>query len=144
MLFSQTIDGIDSEISELLAQVEAKKQKQSQLIELDALTDNTLEGLADVLSKIKYNAPDAIASLKSAVMGLFPNDGNDGGDQREPSPEPDDKPDSGEVMLTDATSVDESEETEAINFIDETASNTQRWKVSAATLNRNWNSTGNV
>ena len=119
MLFSQTIDNIDSEISELLAQIEAKKQKQSQLIELDALTDNTLEGLADVLSKIKYNAPDAIASLKSAVMGLFPNDGNDGGDQREPSPEPDDKPDSGEVMLTDATSVDESEETEAINFIDE-------------------------
>ena len=53
MLFSQTIDNIDSEITALLAQVEAKKQKQTQLIELDALTGSTLEGLADVVFQIQ-------------------------------------------------------------------------------------------
>ncbi|HEY9819925.1 MAG TPA: hypothetical protein V6D35_03980 [Candidatus Sericytochromatia bacterium] len=40
MLFSQTLDAIDLEISELNAQIEAKKQQQTQLIELDALTDD--------------------------------------------------------------------------------------------------------
>jgi hypothetical protein len=89
MLFSQTIDNIDSEITALLAQVEVAKQRQTQLIELDALTDHTLEGLADVVSKIQCNAPDAIASLKSAVLNLFgTDDGNDGGNQpTEPAPD---------------------------------------------------------
>jgi hypothetical protein len=90
MLFSQTIDNIDSEITALLARVEAAKQRQTQLIELDALTDHTLEGLADVVSKIQCNAPDAIASLKSAVLTLF--DGNDGGNKLT-SPLPDTDPD---------------------------------------------------
>jgi hypothetical protein len=90
MLFSLTIDTIDSEIAALLAEVEAKKQEQSRLIELDALTDHTLEGLADVVSKIQCSAPDAIASLKSAVLELFgTDDGNDGGNQPD-NPTPDD------------------------------------------------------
>jgi hypothetical protein len=97
MLFSQTIDNIDSEITALLAQVEAKKQRQTQLIELDALTDHTLEGLADVVSKIQCKAPDAIASLKSAVLGLFGNDGNDGGNQPT-DPMPDTDPDEPELL----------------------------------------------
>lgn len=93
MLFSQIIDSIDSDITALLAQVEAKKQKQSQLIELDALTDNTLEGLADVVSKIQCSVPDAIAFLKAAVLTLFDDgdDGSGGGNQpHSPTPEPDD------------------------------------------------------
>ncbi len=61
MLFSQTIVSIDSEITALLAQVEAKKQRQSQLLELDTLTDNTLGQLGDVVSKIGHYAPNAIA-----------------------------------------------------------------------------------
>jgi len=59
MIFSQTIDKIDRELTALLAQVEAKKQKQTQLIELDALTDHSLEELAHVVSKIQCSAPDA-------------------------------------------------------------------------------------
>jgi hypothetical protein len=90
MLFSLTIDSIDSEIAALLAEVDAKKQEQSRLIELDALTDHTLEELADVVSKIQYSAPEAIASLKSAVLNLFgTDDGNDGGNQPD-DPTPDD------------------------------------------------------
>ncbi len=89
MLFSQTIDNIDSEITALLARVEAAKQRQTQLIELDALTDHTLEGLADVVAKIGHYAPEAIASLKSAVLELFgTDDGNDGGNQpTDPTPD---------------------------------------------------------
>jgi hypothetical protein len=90
MLFSQTIDSIDSEITALLAQVEAKKQQQNQLIELDALTGSTLEGLADVVSKIQCSAPAAIASLKVAVLTLFDDgdDGSGGGNQpHSPTPE---------------------------------------------------------
>jgi hypothetical protein len=99
MLFSQTIDNIDSEITALLARVEAAKQRQTQLIELDALTDHTLEGLADVVSKIQCSAPDAIASLKSAVLTLFDSgdDGNDGGNQPT-DPMPDTDPDEPELL----------------------------------------------
>jgi hypothetical protein len=75
MIFQSELTNIDSEITALLARVEAAKQRQTQLIELDALTDHTLEGLADVVSKIQGSAPDAIASLKSAVLTLF--DSND-------------------------------------------------------------------
>jgi len=93
MLFSQTIDSIDSEITALLAQVEAKKQRQSQLLELDTLTDNTLGQLGDVVSKIGHYAPEAIASLKTAVLTLFDSgdDGNDGGNHPTDTP-PDNNP----------------------------------------------------
>jgi hypothetical protein len=99
MLFSQTIDSIDSEITALLAQVEAKKQRQSQLLELDTLTDNTLGQLGDVVSKIGHYAPEAIAQLKSAVLTLFDSgdDGNDGGNQPT-DPTPDTDPDEPELL----------------------------------------------
>jgi len=116
MLFSQSIDSIDSEITALLAQVEAKKQQQSQLIELDALTDHTLEGLADVVSKIQCSAPDAIASLKTAVLTLFDsgNDGDDGGNQQPTDPTPNTDP-----TLSTQHPIPDSDEVEGVNFIDE-------------------------
>ena len=100
MLFSQTIDYIDSEIAALLAEVEAKKQQQSQLIELDALTDSTLQGLADVVSKVQSSAPDAIAPLKSSVLALFDSgdDGNDGGGNQSTDPTPDTDDDDFELL----------------------------------------------
>jgi hypothetical protein len=94
MIFQTELTNIGGEISQLLAQVEAKKQRQSELLELDALTDSTLGQLGDVVSKIGHYAPDAIATLKSAVLRVFPDDGNNGsngGNQPiEPTPEPDD------------------------------------------------------
>jgi hypothetical protein len=98
MIFQSELTNIDSEITALLARVEAAKQRQNQLIELDALTDHTLEGLADVVSKIQCSAPDAIASLKSAVLELFgTDDGNDGGNQPT-DPMPDTDPDEPELL----------------------------------------------
>jgi hypothetical protein len=83
MLFSQTLDKIDLELAELLAQVEAKKQYQSLLIELDTKTYNILEQLGDVVSKIKHHAPETMASIKTAVFSLLGGgdggNGNDGG-----------------------------------------------------------------
>lgn len=98
MIFQSTIDQIDAEISQLLAALEAKKQRQCQLLELDSLTDHTLEGLAAVVSKTAHYAPNAIASLKSAVLELFgTDDGNDGGNQPT-EPTPDDDPDEPELL----------------------------------------------
>jgi len=105
MLFSQTIDHINTEIHDidrqiavLVAQIEAQKQRKTQLFELNALTDHTLEGLADVVSKIQSSAPDAIASLKTAVLKLFcTEDGNDGGNQPT-DPTPDTDPDEPELL----------------------------------------------
>lgn len=79
MLLSQTIDNIDIEISELLAVVEAKKVQQSTLIELDAKADDLLEQMGELVSKVKYHAPDEINSLRDAVLNLF-----DGGDNKNP------------------------------------------------------------
>ena len=70
MLLSQTIDTIDIEISQLMAQIEAKKQRQSQLIELYALTNDVLEQLGNVVSKIKLHAPEATTSLRETVLSL--------------------------------------------------------------------------
>jgi hypothetical protein len=93
MIFQSDIQSIDSEINQLLAQIEAKKQRQSQLTELDTLTDSTLGQLGHIVSKIGDYAPSAIASLKSAVLTLFDSgdNGNDGGNQpTNPTPQPDD------------------------------------------------------
>lgn len=90
MLFSQTIDTIDIEINQLHAQIEAKKQHQSLLIELNALTDGILEQLGDVVSKIKHHAPDATSSLRETILSLLDDEdsGSDGGNQpTEPSPD---------------------------------------------------------
>lgn len=78
MLLSQTIDNIDLEISELLAIVEAKKVYQSTLIDLDAKADDLLEQMGELVSKVKYHAPDQINTFRDAVLNLF--DGNDNND----------------------------------------------------------------
>jgi hypothetical protein len=93
MLLSQTIDTIDLEINQLYAQIEVKKQHQSLLIELDALTDGILKQLGDVVSKIKHHAPDATSSLREAVTSLLNEEdsGKEGGNQP-PEPSPDTNP----------------------------------------------------
>lgn len=83
MIFQSELSTLGSEISQLLAQVEAARQKQAQLTELDALTDSSLTQLRDVVSKVGHYAPDAIANLKSAVLTLF-DSGVSGIDSGEP------------------------------------------------------------
>lgn len=93
MLLSQTIDTIDQEINQLMAEIEAKKQRQSQLIELDALTDDVLEQLGNVVSKIKHYAPEATTSLRETVLNLLNDEGGDSDSGNQPiSPTPDTNP----------------------------------------------------
>ena len=82
MLLSQTIDNIDLEISELLAVVEAKKVRQSTLIELDAKADDLLEQMSELVSKVKYHAPDEINLLRDAVLNLFDGDDDNNPDHQ--------------------------------------------------------------
>jgi hypothetical protein len=91
MIFQNTIDHIDTEVTELLSQIEDLKRHQAQLIELDTLTDSTLGQLGDVVSKIGDYAPDAIASLRNAVLNLFDSgdSGNGGGNDQPTDPTPD-------------------------------------------------------
>jgi hypothetical protein len=107
MLLSQTIDTIDQEINQLMAQIEAKKQRQSQLIELDALTDDVLEQLGNVVSKIKHHAPEATTCLRETVLNLL-NDGDSdsGGGNQPTSPEPDTNP----TLETDNSGTQETEQ----------------------------------
>jgi hypothetical protein len=98
-IFDRQIESIDSEIAQLQALIEAQAQRQNQLIDLQAVAESALESLSTAVSKINSSEPDAIASLKSAVLTLFDsNSGNDGGDQPEPSPDPDDKPDTAIIV----------------------------------------------
>src|SRR4028119_825095 len=96
MIFQNQISSIDSEINQLLAQVEAARQKQAQLTELDALTDSSLTQLKTVVSKVGHYDKSAIANLKNAVLGLFGTDddsGDHGGNQPiEPTPDTDPTP----------------------------------------------------
>jgi hypothetical protein len=93
MLLSQTIDTIDHEINQLMAQIEAKKQHMSQLIELDTLTDNVLEQLGNIVSKIQHHAPEATTSLRETVLSLFNDEGGDSDNGNQPtSPTPDTNP----------------------------------------------------
>lgn len=93
MLLSQTIDNIDLEISELLAVVEAKKVRQSTLIELDAKADDILEQMSELVSKVKYHAPDEINLIRDAALNLF--DGDD-----------DNNPDNQSTALTPKTALE--------------------------------------
>jgi hypothetical protein len=86
MLLSQTIDTIDHEINQLIAQIEAKKQHMSQLIELDSLTDNVLEQLGNIVSKIQHHAPEATTSLRETVLSLFNDEGGDSDNGNQPTP----------------------------------------------------------
>lgn len=89
MIFQSDIASINNEIELLLAQIEVARQKQAQLSELDALTDSSLTQLRDIVSKIGHYAPDAIASLKTAVLTLFDSGG---GGSQPIDPTPDDDP----------------------------------------------------
>jgi hypothetical protein len=90
MLLSQAIENIDIEVSKLLALVETKKAHQATLIELDAKADNLLLQMGELISQVRYHAPDEIGSLRDAVLKLFDGDDNDNQPNNhptEPTPE---------------------------------------------------------
>lgn len=92
-IFERQIESIDSEIAQLQALIEAKNQRQNQLIDLQAVAESALDSLSTAVSQIEASEPTAIASLKSAVLAMF-GDGNGGDEGWEPTaPTPTTDPD---------------------------------------------------
>ncbi len=93
MIFQTELSTLDTELSQLQALLDAKRQQRSLFEELDAETNAAIETVALLKTKIEAVSSSAIASLKSAVLILFDNgdNGSGGGNQpTEPTPEPDD------------------------------------------------------
>ena len=93
MIFQSELSTLDTELSQLQALLDTKRQQRSLFEQLDAETNTVIESVALLKTKIEAVGNDAIASLKTAVLTLFDNgnSGNDGGSQPiEPTPEPDD------------------------------------------------------
>ncbi|MBD2060676.1 hypothetical protein NDI37_25485 [Funiculus sociatus GB2-A5] len=90
MLFQSDIQNLESEIASLQAVIAARQSRIDQLNQAESVAGSAIQTLQDAVVKVSELAPDAIALLKSAVLGLFSDDG-EGGD--EPSPEPEPTPD---------------------------------------------------
>jgi hypothetical protein len=92
MIFQTELTSLDSELSQLEALLNAKRQQRNVYNQLQQQTEGYLEGLAKLKQQISEAVgTNALASLKSAVLGLFgtDDDGTDGGNQpSDPSPQP--------------------------------------------------------
>jgi hypothetical protein len=89
MILAQQLTTLDTEITQLQALIEAKRQQQEQLAQLDIQTGDALGLIKVCLEDLGKVAPDAIASLRSAVIKLF--DSNDDGGT-DPTPDNDPTP----------------------------------------------------
>lgn len=103
MILTNELSTLDSEIAQLQSLIEAKRQQQEVLTSAENLASEALSRLTQALFKIEEIAPSAIASLKSAVLGLFDNGdngtGDDGGNQpTDPTPDSDPTPDEPELL----------------------------------------------
>ncbi|MBD2006996.1 MULTISPECIES: hypothetical protein [Cyanophyceae] len=90
MLFQNDIQNLQSEIANFEAIIAARQSRIDQLNQAETVADGAIQSLQDAVAKVSELAPDAIALLKSAVMGLFSSD--EGGNNN-PSPEPEPTPD---------------------------------------------------
>lgn len=93
MIFQTELTTLDTELSQLQALLDAKRQQRCLFEELDAETNAAIEMVALLKTKIEAVNSNAIASLKSAVLVLFDSgdNGGDGGNHPiEPTPGPDD------------------------------------------------------
>ena len=97
MILQPKLTNLETEIAQLQALIEAKRQQQEHLVQIDRQTGDALALIKVCLEDLGKAAPDAIASLKSAVLGLFGDDGNDGGNQPT-DPMPDTDPDEPELL----------------------------------------------
>jgi hypothetical protein len=101
MILAQQLTTLDTEITQLQALIEAKRQQQEQLAQLDIQTGDALGLIKVCLEDLGKVAPDVIASLKIAVLELFANGdngtGDDGGNQpTDPTPN---RGDDGEIEI---------------------------------------------
>jgi hypothetical protein len=68
MILQPKLTNLETEIAQLQALIEAKRQQQEHLVQIDRQTGDTLTLIKICLEDLGKAAPDAIASLKSAVF----------------------------------------------------------------------------
>ena len=69
MLFQTDIEKINAEITQLQELIAAKQQQQSQLLHLQNMADEAVKSVQNVICLL--NSPNALSTLKSALVGLF-------------------------------------------------------------------------
>lgn len=89
-IFKPEVSALESQVATLQAQLAALEQRITLLNETEAVAGGSLEALKGAIQKVSSLAPDAIATLKSAVLDLFRGDSNDdfGFDNQPISPAP--------------------------------------------------------
>jgi type II secretory pathway pseudopilin PulG len=94
MLFQSDISALQSEIAKFESIIATRRARIEQLSHAESVADSAIQSLQDAVAKFQELAPDAIATLKSAVLGLFGSDDGSGDDNRvpEPDPAPNDEP----------------------------------------------------
>lgn len=88
--FSTEISSLESQVAALQAQIAQAQARVAALSECEADADGMLQVVQKTLGKVSALAPDAIATLKSAVFALF-NSGegdSDGNQPISPAPQP--------------------------------------------------------
>lgn len=91
-IFQPEVSALESQVLALQAQLAAAQQRIALLNETELLAGGSLEALKTAIGKVTALAPDAIATLKSAVLGLFAGNDSNGGNGNQPiapTPKPD-------------------------------------------------------
>lgn len=106
-LFKLEIGTLESQVAALQSQIAQVQQRIAVLGECELETDGAIQALTSAVQKVGALAPDAIATLKSAVVALFNSgdsdqgeDKGDGGQPLNPAPTPD--PTEGEGINSDS------------------------------------------
>ena len=81
------VSALESQVAALQAQIAAHTERISLLNETELLAGGSLEALRCAIEKVSSLAPDAIASLKSAVLDLFRGDSSDDNQPINPAPQ---------------------------------------------------------
>jgi hypothetical protein len=85
-IFAPEITALDAELIRLQELMESKRQEQTLLKELGFEANSTINAIASLKQKVAAVKVDAIASLKSAVLSLFTDGGDDGGGNQPTDP----------------------------------------------------------
>ncbi|MBD1895904.1 hypothetical protein [Coleofasciculus sp. FACHB-129] len=88
MLFENDISALESEIAKFESIIAVRRTRIEQLSHAETVADSAIQSLQDAVSQFQQLAPDAIATLKLAVMGLFGGGDDSSGDDPAPEPEP--------------------------------------------------------
>jgi len=100
-IFQSEVTALESHVAALQAQIAQAQQRMTALGECEVQADGALQALTSAVQKVSALAPDAIATLKSAVFALF-NSGDDGNQPITPAPQP--QPDLGQPGLDGSSS----------------------------------------